>query len=61
MSVSREQYGKNFDAVFGKDEPIVPMCQTCGKPPGECNCITLEELAERMGIRPFKSTFKETR
>jgi hypothetical protein len=32
------------------DKPTVAMCQACGQPPAECQCITLKELAELMGI-----------
>ena len=50
MSVSYEEYARRFDEAFSKpDTPTVPMCQGCGKPPAECGCITLQELAERIG------------
>jgi hypothetical protein len=68
-AISDEQLAANGDAAFGKgtdcrDIPTTPdvptMCQSCGQPPSECHCISLNELARRMGIKPWQSNSPPT-
>lgn len=53
--VSDEELTRRWADAFGKpDELKVVMCQSCGKPPAECQCMTLNELAARMGMGPVR-------